>query len=144
MGLFRQPWSWYLKRIKDLLTCWKWSIPSRVMRFANDFHESRSHKWKSLANRIMSDPKIIIHGNEFIILFPTRYFMSWTHNSTKTSYRSLISPLLPRTVFSDLALWRHHSWSVTSSEREVLALQRHIRRLFLRVQNGAKAIFTSE
>ena len=45
---------------------------------------------------------------------------------------------------SDLALWRHHSWSVTSREREILALWRHIRRLFLYAQIGAKAIFTTE
>ena len=49
---------------------------SRVRRFANDFHEWRSHEWKSLANRITSDQKIVIHGNECIILFLTRYFTS--------------------------------------------------------------------
>ena len=38
---------------------------------------------KSLANRFRGDPKIVIHGNECIILFLTRYFMSWTHNSAK-------------------------------------------------------------
>ena len=36
-------------------------------------------EWKLLANRITSDPKIVIHGNECIILFLTRYLMSWTH-----------------------------------------------------------------
>ena len=45
----------------------------------NDFHKWQSHKWKSLANRIMSDPKIVIHGNECTVLFLTCYFMSWTH-----------------------------------------------------------------
>ena len=54
---------------------------SRVRRFANNFHELRSHEWKSLANCFTSDHKIVIHGNECIILFLTRYFMSWTHNS---------------------------------------------------------------
>ena len=117
---------------------------SRVRRFANDFHEWRGHEWKLWANRITSDPKIVIHGNECIILFLTRYFMSWTHNFAKTSHRSLISQLSPRTVVSDLALWRHHSGSVTSREREILALWRHICRLFLHAQIGAKAIFTSE
>ena len=29
-------------------------------------------------------PKIIIHGNECIILFLTQYFMPWTHNPHKT------------------------------------------------------------
>ena len=67
-----------------------------------------------------------------------------THNSAKNHHRSLISQLSPRTAFSDFALWRHHGWSVTSREREILALWRHIRRLSLHAQIGAKAIFTSE
>ena len=100
-------------------------------------------RWiKSLANRITSDPKIVIHGNECIILFLTHYFMSWTHNSAKNNHRSLISQLSPRTVVSDLALWRHHSGSVTS--REIPALWRHICRLYSHAQIGAKVIFTSE
>ena len=48
----------------------------------------------------------------------------------QNNYRSLISPLSLRKVFSDLVLWRHHSWSVTSRECRTLALWRHIRRLF--------------
>ena len=99
---------------------------------------------KSLANRITSDPRIIIHHYKCIILFHTLYFMSWTHNSTKSNHQSLISPLLLRTVSSDFALWRHHSWSVASHERGVLALWRHIHWLFLDVQIGGKPIFTSE
>ena len=117
---------------------------SRVRRFANDFHEWRSHEWKSLANRITSDPKIDIHGNECIILFLTRHLCLGIHNSAENHHRSLISQLSPRTAFSDFALWRHHRWSVTSREREILALWGHIRRLFLHAQIGAKAIFTSE
>ena len=117
---------------------------SQLRRFANDFHEWRSHEWKLLVNRVTSDPKIVIHGNECVILFLTCYFMSWTHNSTKNNHWSLISQLSPRTVVSDLALWRHHSGSVKSREREILALWRHICWLFLHAQIGAKAIFTSE
>ena len=49
-------------------------------------------------------------------------------------FQSLISPLSQRVVFSDLALRRHLNWLVTSRERGVLGLWRHIRRLFLRVQ----------
>ena len=64
-------------------------------------------------------------------------------NSAKTNYRSPISPLSLRTVFTDLVFWRHHSQSVASRELGVLALWRHIRRLFLQAQIGAKAIFTS-
>ena len=123
---------------------WITIFGSRVRRFANDFHEWRSHEWKSLANRITSDPKIVIHGNECIILFLTRYLMSWTHNSAENNHRSLVSQLSPRTIVSGLALWRHRSGSVTSREREILALWRHICRLFLHAQIGAKAIFTSE
>ena len=70
--------------------------------------------------------------------------MSWTHKSAKNYHRPLISPLWPREVFSDIALWRHHSWSVPSRERELLALWRQIRRLLLHAQIGENAIFTSE
>ena len=45
-------------------------------QFANNFHKWRSHEWQLMANRLTSDPKIVIHGNECIILFLTRYFMS--------------------------------------------------------------------
>ena len=117
---------------------------SRVRRFGNDFHEWRSHEWKSLPNRLTSDKKIVIHCNECIILFLTRYFMSWTHKSAKNYHRALISPLLPKAAFSDRALWRHHNWSVTSCVREILVLWRHICLLSLHAQIGAKAIFTSE
>ena len=55
---------------------WITILRSRVRRIANDFHEWQSHKWKSLANRLTSDPKIVIHGNECIILFLKCYFMS--------------------------------------------------------------------
>ena len=79
------------------------------------------------------------------------YFISYTlfyvlehTNLLKTIIDRFFSQLSPRTAFSDFALWRHHSWSVTSREREILALWRHICRLFSHVQIGAKAIFTSE
>ena len=39
------------------------------MRFANDFHSWLHHSWKSLANRLTRDPKIVIHGNSCIILY---------------------------------------------------------------------------
>ena len=100
-----------------------WVMKSRVKIIGKSHHE-----W----------PKIVIHGNECFILFLTRYFRSWTHDSAKNNYRSLISPLWLRTVFSDLVFWHHHSWSVTSRERWVLALWRHIHRLFLHGQIGSK------
>ena len=136
---------------------------SRVRRFGNDFHEWRSHdffvtseairQWfsrvtKSRVKIIAESPqkwqKIVIHGNECIILFLTRYFMSWTHKSAKNYHRAIISPLLQRAAFSDRALWRHHNWCVTSCEREILELWRHICLLSLHAQIGTKAIFTSE
>ena len=39
---------------------------------------------ESLANSIKSDQKLVIHGNECIIIFLTRYFTPWTYNSAKT------------------------------------------------------------
>ena len=39
------------------------------MRFANDFHSWLRHSWKSLANRLTRDPKIVINGNSCIILY---------------------------------------------------------------------------
>ena len=70
--------------------------------------------------------------------------MSSTYNSAKSSRPAVISAMSLRTVFSDLAFGLHHSWSVMSRERGVLALWRHIRQLFLHVQIGTMAIFTNE
>ena len=42
---------------------------SRVRWFDNDFHRWWSHEWKSLANHVTTDQKIVIHGNECIIFF---------------------------------------------------------------------------
>ena len=78
------------------------------------------------------------------------YFISYTLfyvNERTISLKQLSIAdfaIVVRTVFSDLALWRHHSWFVTSRERGLQALWRHIRRLFLHAQIGATAIFTSE
>ena len=107
---------------------------SRVTKSRVKIIAESPHEWQ----------KIVIHGNECIILFLTRYFMSWTHKSAKNYHRALISPLLPRAAFSDRALWRHNNWSVTSCERQILVLWRHICLLSLHAQFGAKAIFTSE
>ena len=37
--------------------------------FANDFHSWLRHSWKSLANHLTRDQKIVIHGNSCIILY---------------------------------------------------------------------------
>ena len=107
---------------------------SRVTKSRVKIIAESPHEWQ----------KIVIHGNECIILFLTRYFMSWTHKSAKNYHRALISPLLPRAAFSDRALWRHNNRSVTSCEREILVLWSHICLLSLHAQVGAKAIFISE
>ena len=85
---------------------------SRVTKSRVKVIDKSPHEW----------PKIIIHGNECIILFLTRHFMFWTHRFATNNHRSLISPLSLRTVFSNLTSWRHHNWAVTSREREALAL----------------------
>ena len=45
---------------------------------------------KSLANHLTSDQNIVIHGNECIILFLTRYFMSWAHNFARQKQSSIV------------------------------------------------------
>ena len=50
---------------------WIMIFVSLVRRFANSFYNWRSHEWKSLANQITSDQKILIRGNACIILFHT-------------------------------------------------------------------------
>ena len=110
----------------------------------NDFWVTSEAICQSLANRITSDPKSLFTVTNVLFYFLHAMLCPWTHNSAKNNHRSLISLLSPKTVVSDLALWRHRSGSVTSRERKILALWRHICRLFLHAQIGAKAIFTSE
>ena len=139
---------------------WITILGSRVMRFANDFHSWLRHSWKSLANRLtlgdfvtrenhwqiasLVTPKSLFTVTNVLFYFLHAILCHGTHDSAKSHHPWLISQLSPRAAFSDFALWRHHSWSVTSREHETLALWRHIRRLFLHAQIGAKAIFTSE
>ena len=110
------------------------------------------HEWGNSATiKIMSKnhcriasrvTKIVVNANEHIISFLTRYFMSWTHKSAKNHIRSLISPLSPRTVFADLALWRHHSWSVTVTRtRDTGIMWRYIPGLLLHAHIGADDLF---
>ena len=73
------------------------------------------------------------------------YFISYTLFYDPERTILPISPLSLGTVFSDLALWRRYSCSVTSRELGLLAFwRRHIRWLFLHAEIGANAIFTSE
>ena len=111
-----------------------------AMIFTSDEVTSENH-WQ-IASRVTPKSLFTVTNYCFISYM---LFLSWTHNSANNNYRSLISPSLsPRTVFSDLVLWRHHSWSATSRECRVLALWRHICRLLMHAHICAKAIFTSE
>ena len=112
--------------------CHEWGhLPINFMR---DEVISENH-WQ-IASQVIK--KLLFTCNESIISFLTHYFMSQTHNSSKNYYWSLISPLLLRTILSDLALWRHGSRAVMSPECRVLALWHHISRLFLHAQIHAR------
>ena len=74
------------------------------------------------------------------------YFISCTLSFIlNTQFRWKQSPTAHFTIVAkdSISLWRHHSWSVTS-QLNAKSLWRHIRRLFLHAQIGAKAIFTCE
>ena len=66
-------------------------------------------------------------------------------NLTRFRTRTHHLPITKHRFHDDsAALWRHHNWSVTSCEREILVLWRHICLLSLHAKIGAKAIVTSE
>ena len=109
------------------------------MIFMSDEVTSENH-WQ-ITSRVTK--KIVIHGNECIILFLTCYFMSWTQDSAASITIAYFAIVAKDGLFY-LALWRHHNWSVTSGKREALALWHHIRRLFLHMRIGARGIFSSE
>ena len=81
-----------------------------AMIFTSDKVTNENHC--RIASRVTK--KIVIHGNECIVLLLTCYFLSWTHKSAKNYHRALISPLLPGQPFltehCDITtndLWRH-------------------------------------
>ena len=102
-----KPWAGVILHIYDIKNnAW---VPVN-----NDFFVTGEviRQWFSRVTK--SRVKIIAESpHECIILFLTRFFMSWTDKSAKNYHPVLISPLLLRAVFSDLALWYHHNWSVT-------------------------------
>ena len=55
---------------------WKTIFGSPVMRFTNDFHSWLRHSWRSLANHLTRDQKIVIHDNSCIILYVFIYIYS--------------------------------------------------------------------
>ena len=117
---------------------------SRVRRFGNDFHEWRSHEWKSLPNRLTSDKKLFFTVAN-VLLYLLHAILCHEHtNPLRTIIERSFRHCCQGAAFSDRALWRHHNWSVTSWKREKLVLWRHICRWSSHAQIGAKAIFISE
>ena len=78
------------------------------------------------------------------VLFHFLHAISCPEHTILLKQLSIADFAIVAKVFSDPALWRHHSWTVTSRKGGALALWRHIRRLFLHAQIGADSIFTSE
>ena len=75
---------------------------SRVTKSRVKIIAESPHEWQ----------KIVIHGNECIILFLTRYFMSWTHKSAiiERSFRHCCQGRPFLTEHCDVTtidLWRH-------------------------------------
>ena len=70
--------------------------------------------------------------------------MLLTHKPVKNKTSITHLAIVAGMAFSGIAFWLHHLWLVMSREREVLVLWRHIRRLFLHAQIGAKLVFTGE
>ena len=58
------------------------------MRFANDFHSWLRHSWKSLANRLTRDPKIVIHGNSCIILYICMHVICVRETNTHAGHKT--------------------------------------------------------
>ena len=85
----------------------------------NDFLVTSENHWQ-ITSRVTKISLFLVTN----VLF---YFLHAVlcHSSAKNDRRSFSSPLSPTwpmKVFSALALWRHHSWSVTSRVRKILAL----------------------
>ena len=133
---------WYIKNNAWVTVNNDFFVTSEAIR--QWFSRVTKSEWKSLSNRLMSDKKLLFTVTNVLFYFLHDILCHEHTNPLKNYHRALISPLLPRAAFSDRALWRHHNWSVTSCEREILVLWRHICLLSLHAQIGAKAIFTSE
>ena len=68
-----------LGKISVFLSCVRW--------FDNGVYEWRSHEWKSLANHLTREKKLVILNNKSIILYLTRYLLSCAHNYTKNNHQ---------------------------------------------------------
>ena len=90
---------------------------SRVGWFANDFHEWLRHEWKSLANHLTSDQKIVIHGSEF-------YFLHAIYLEHIVPLQTIVDRLFRHCEAITVDLWRHANMRtgiVTSYSSIVLA-----------------------
>ena len=62
---------------------------SRVGRFSNDFHEWRSHEWKSLPNRLTSDKKSLFTVTNVLFYF-LHAILCHEHTNPQSSARFAI------------------------------------------------------
>ena len=85
---------------------------SRVTKSRMKIFGKSHHEW----------PKKSLFTVRNVLFYFLHAILCPEHNSTKNKHRSLISPLSPTTVFPDLVLWHHQSWSMTSRDPKVLAL----------------------
>ena len=86
--------------------------------FSNDFHELGSREWKSFANHLTSNPKIVIHS----ILFPfTCSYMFWnTGKMIKTAVTLRGSVGNSIVTSRKHVLWRHFTdclWNVCKDSK---------------------------
>ena len=105
----------------------------------NDFgftSEAICQYYWQIASRVTQ--KSLFTVTNVLFYFLHAILCPWTHNSTKNNYQLLISPLSLRIAISDLALWCHYSWSVTSRERGLLALCGQILSIVLARANWRK------
>ena len=97
---------------------------SRVRRFGNDFHEWRSHEWKSLPNRLTSDKKSLFTVTNVLFYFLHAILCHEHTNPLRTiiecSFRHCCQGRPFQTEHSDITTID------LSCEREILVLWRHI------------------
>ena len=73
------------------------------MRFANDFHSWHHHSWKSLANRLTRETKIVIHGNSYII--PYFMFLMKKFSTQRVTHYHAGVQIIPGKAADALALF---------------------------------------
>ena len=108
-----------------------------AMIFTSD--EVTSENYWQITTRVKK--KIVIHGNKYIILFLTCYFMFWTHHSTKNNNQLLILSLSPRNGIFWLCIVTSPQLICDVTRTSIVTSYLLI---VLAVQIDAKAIFTSE